>query len=445
MRFLWSFVLMLAIVTTGAHAARADRLEEFQKAKKSVTPQLKSKQASARIEAVKKLQEFPLEDSTRLIYNSLNDSEGEVREAAYDSLMAMRGNQEVCDTLVLLVKKQLGRRDEGQMAAPGIAVLLASTLPSVQRDSLAFVDDEVAGGRRGLAVIVTVAEELGRHAQAEDVLPLVRLSKTEVFAEHFGLQRTVVDSLKRIKSKDAIGALISIMDKVGGEAKADAAEHLTSVTGQIFGMDGEAWARWWQDSQEAFEQPKRSIEAPYRSVALAQHSESYYGLPLFAEKLVFVLDTSGSMTGERIVAAKRELTRAIEGLPNHSQFAVVVFNGTVDVWQRQLAKSTAEAKKAAIQYVNSQATHSNTASYDALEAAMQFDTEAIYFLSDGAPHGGKISAPVDIVAAISTMNRARKISIYTIGIGVGIPGNPLDVFLKTLAEKNLGLYRRVDN
>jgi hypothetical protein len=91
-----------------------------------------------------------------------------------------------------------------------------------------------------------------------------------------------------------------------------------------------------------------------------------------------------------------------------------------------------------------QSTHSNTASYDAVETALSFDTEAIYFLSDGAPHGGKIAAPVDIVAAISAINRSRRVSIYTIGIGAGIPGGPLDLFLKTLAEQNFGLYRRID-
>ena len=122
----------------------------------------------------------------------------------------------------------------------------------------------------------------------------------------------------------------------------------------------------------------------------------------------------------------------------------MVFNSSVSTWQRQLVAATEGSKKAAIHYVNSQGTHFFTASYDALEAALQFDTEAIYFLSDGAPYGGKIAAPVDIVAAITAANRTRRISIYTIGVGAGIPGGPLDLFLKTLAEKNLGLYRRVD-
>jgi Ca-activated chloride channel family protein len=165
---------------------------------------------------------------------------------------------------------------------------------------------------------------------------------------------------------------------------------------------------------------------------------------VFAERLVFVLDTSGSMTGQRIMAAKRELIKAIGNLSERASFGIVVFNSSVSVWQKQLVPATQKAKHAAIAYVSSQGTAANTASYDALEAAFNFDTEAIYFLSDGAPHGGKIPAPVDIVAAITAINRVRRVSVYTIGIGVGFAGGPLDLFLKTLAEQNLGLYRRVD-
>ena len=160
--------------------------------------------------------------------------------------------------------------------------------------------------------------------------------------------------------------------------------------------------------------------------------------------MVFVLDTSGSMSGLRIVAAKCELIKAISHLPEYAHFSVVVFNSNVSVWQRDLVPATGQWKEAAVRYVNSQDTHFNTASYDALEAAFAFDTEAIYFLSDGAPHGGKVPAPVDIVTTISAMNKTRRVSVYTIGIGAGFPGSPLDVFLKTLAEQNLGLYRRVD-
>ena len=150
------------------------------------------------------------------------------------------------------------------------------------------------------------------------------------------------------------------------------------------------------------------------------------------------------MAKKKKKAAKRELIAAIAALDEQVSFGIVAFNGDVTPWRRELVAADGDNKRAAAVFVDHQSPHSNTASYDALEAALSFDTEAIYFLSDGAPFGGKITAPVDIVAAIGQINKTRRVSIYTIGIGAGIPGGPLDAFLKTLAEQNFGLYRRVD-
>ena len=107
-------------------------------------------------------------------------------------------------------------------------------------------------------------------------------------------------------------------------------------------------------------------------------------------RLVFVLDTSGSMTGPRMDAAKRELVAAIEALPDYAEFGVVAFNSKVDQWQGKLVPATLAAKKAAARFVAARKAEATTASYDALEAAFRFDAEAIYFLSDGRPKGGKI-------------------------------------------------------
>ena len=87
---------------------------------------------------------------------------------------------------------------------------------------------------------------------------------------------------------------------------------------------------------------------------------------------------------------------------------------------------------------------SRTASYDALEAALQYDGEAIYFLTDGAPVGGKITRPPDIIQAVSRLNQFRRMTINSLGIGVGQPGNNFDTFLSTLADQNFGVYERVD-
>jgi uncharacterized protein YegL len=171
---------------------------------------------------------------------------------------------------------------------------------------------------------------------------------------------------------------------------------------------------------------------------------SYYGLSLQARRIVFVLDISGSMNGPRLQAAKDELVNTIEGLANDVSFSIVVYNNAVMVWQRSLTAASPGAKRAAAQFVHTRRAAGHTAAYDALEAAFQFDAEAIYFLSDGAPNAGKIVRPDDIVAAVRQANRSRRISVYTIGIAPGSPDGPCDLFLKTLAEQNFGVYRRVD-
>ncbi len=146
----------------------------------------------------------------------------------------------------------------------------------------------------------------------------------------------------------------------------------------------------------------------------------------------------------RIATLKRELVQAIQGLPADASFNIVAFSTRVGVWQRSLIPATPANKQRAALYVTSLHPNGETASYDALEAALGFDIEAVYFLSDGDPNFGKITAPAAIVDAIVKENHARRISVYTIGIAPGPPGGRLDSFMKALAEENLGIYRRVD-
>ena len=93
-----------------------------------------------------------------------------------------------------------------------------------------------------------------------------------------------------------------------------------------------------------------------------------------------------------------------------------------------------------------QEARNNTASYDALEAAFELDPEAIYFLSDGAPRGGKIDAPGEIVSSLSGFNRVRRVSIHSIGIDTksDTSVNPFARFMKALADANWGIYKAVD-
>jgi hypothetical protein len=437
--------LLLFVGLRGAPLAWAESLADaFDKARPALERQLRSRSVDARIQVLWDLRQYPVAEAARMAHGCFSDKNEDVRHTAYATLLVINGEQEVCDTLVELAEKGMHDRNWRRAVPPALAALLASNLPIARLHTQQFLDKTVAASPRGAQIALAIADALADRGLAADVVPLVRLSHTKVFADHFGVRRAVVGALVQIPATEAVGSLIGMMDRVGGEAKADASEHLAKVTGQIFGMDAAAWGRWWEQAGDAFAYPHISANAPVPRTTTESASGYYYDLPLFAERLVFVLDISGSMNGGRIVAAKRELIKAVSGLPDHVHFGVVVFNERVRAWKKILVPADQKMKEAAVAFIEQLNPRSNTASYDALKAALAYDTEAIYFLSDGAPTSGKILAPLDIIAAITTANKVRRITIYTIGIAPGFPGSPTDAFLRTLAEENFGQYRRVD-
>ena len=139
------------------------------------------------------------------------------------------------------------------------------------------------------------------------------------------------------------------------------------------------------------------------------------------------------------------MMQAINALPADAAFSIVAFSSRVGIWQRKLMPATPAGKQKAAKFVYGLRAGGDTAAYDALEAAFGFDAEAVYFLSDGDPNAGKISKPDAIVATMVQANHMRRISVYTIGIAPGQPGSLLDNFMRSLAEENLGVYRRIDH
>ncbi len=312
--------------------------------------------------------------------------------------------------------------------------------------SSAYLEKQTATGA-GLLLVESLADEMGEHGQVEDVSPLAKLTNLRVFAAEFGLRRAIAEALMKIGAPEAVGALVAMLEKVQGEIRAEIVKHLIDVTGEDFGLEVADWREWWKTSKETF-QMAAAVRKDGTSVSLSRlgRSSTFYGLSIYAQKMVFVIDTSGSMAqGGRLNAAKRELLQAIDGLTEDAQFSVLAFNGDVYAWRKQLMPANAAMKEVASHWVATLETGTNTASYDALEAALQFDVEAIFFLTDGVPLGGRINNPADIVALITRANCTRRMSIYTIGIGVvGPQGGGFEQFLATLARQNWGVYRRVD-
>ncbi len=430
-----------------AAAAAADAKEEFRTAKREIQARLRNKQPFERIAALRQVGHYPTVDAAKLVVGvGLKDDTPEVRSAAYDTLLDFKDDPEIARYLLLTVSKETRRGSQSATALPLVAVLLASNVPGMDREVTAYLERQ-GNTHEGLALLETLADELGDHGQAEDVPSLAKLTALKTFHEEFGLRRAVVQALVKISASQAIGQLISILEKVQGEIRGEILKHLTDSTGEEFGLDSKAWSDWWKDNEKTFQMngaagPRKEVKG--LAAGPGAGGSMYYGLRIYAQKLVFIIDTSGSMMGPRLAAAKRELLQAVDGLSDDTQFSIVAFNSVVYPWQKQLVPANSTMKQAAARWINALEIGATTASYDALEAGLRFDAEAIYFLTDGAPHGGKVSSPPDIVTLISRENYTRRLSIYTIGIDAGPAGGLFDEFLAALARQNWGVYRRVD-
>ncbi len=407
--------------------------------------QIRSPIIAERVEGIKRLRDMPGQDAVKLIVPlGLTDPAEQVRRAAYETLLTWKDDRQVDIFLLKALEKETRANKGGvSLSAPLIAVLLASESADTRQEIGKFLDGYGAASNDGVAAITVVADELGKLGDGQSLASLKRMTKLKCFTGIYAIRRAVVQAMNLIKSPDAIQAIISLLPDVDGEIRGDILRHLAAVSGRSFGADNKAWLEWWDKNKDGFKFPASDIETP-SAVAASPGTPTYYGLAIQAHRMVFVVDISGSMGGPRLMAAKRELMQAIDGLPDDAAFNIVVFSDQPAVWQRSLKPATPAMKKAARNYVYLIRAGGHTAAYDALDAAFRFDAEAFYFLSDGAPNAGKIASPAAIVAAVTQTNRTRRISIYTIGIAPGEPGGPLDMFVRTLAEQNFGVYRRID-
>jgi len=426
-----------------------DVAAEFKAAKTSLTTQIKDRKKETRLAAVAKLENFPTPEAAKLLlFQGLGSKDDEVSRASFDSLAKLTSNKEVCDYLTTTVAKQWKQGKPQPETFAGIALLLASELPEVHEDALALVRDAAdrPSGRNNLIVL---ADELANCRGESAARPLIELLELPLFEKDFAFRRAVEQALCRVRAKTAITALVTLLGKMKGEIRSDIVKYLTNTSGQQLGFEASVWQTWWFQNEKDFTFPPEQKQSAAGGTNIAAPrpppaGPSYYGLPLSGAKIIFVIDTSGSMRGPRILAAKRELCRAIQELPADVEFNVIAFNGRAYPWQGKLVSAADDSKQSAIYFVMAQNLDTGTASYDALEAALQFEGEAIYFLTDGAPFGGKITSPPDIIRAITRLNQFRRMTINSLGIGVGPPGNTFDTFLSTLADQNFGAYERVD-
>ena len=152
------------------------------------------------------------------------------------------------------------------------------------------------------------------------------------------------------------------------------------------------------------------------------------------QDILLVLDTSGSMEGEKLAQAKEALRYILRHLNPEDRFNVIAFSSSVQSYASGL-RSPAEANAAA-DWVSKLAALGGTNIYLALsETLRQAEVErptVVIFLTDGLPTEGITDEDV----LLSTLAQEAPESVHLFPFGVGYDVNTL--LLDQLAEEHKG-------
>jgi Ca-activated chloride channel family protein len=152
---------------------------------------------------------------------------------------------------------------------------------------------------------------------------------------------------------------------------------------------------------------------------------------------VFVVDRSGSMTGEKLEQAKGALKFVLNNLREGDLFNIVAYDSEIETFRPELQRLNDETRTAAISYVAGLYAGGSTDINAALRRGLEMLTDSsrpsyMIFLTDGLPTAGEMGETAIVNnAAQSNHVRAR---LFTFGVGFDVNSRLLD----KLARANFG-------
>ena len=153
------------------------------------------------------------------------------------------------------------------------------------------------------------------------------------------------------------------------------------------------------------------------------------------KKLLFVVDTSGSMNGEKMDRVKSALTYAIRKLKDGDEFNIIRFSTDVERMFDSARKATADNKDEALKFVADMEASGGTAIDEALTigtAAINDPETLVVFLTDGEPTIGE----TDIKKIAANVQLTNRLGARIFPFGVGVDLNT--VLLDQLARDHRG-------
>jgi len=150
--------------------------------------------------------------------------------------------------------------------------------------------------------------------------------------------------------------------------------------------------------------------------------------------LVFVVDTSGSMLGDKMKQAKNALRHCISNLNDGDRFGLVRFSTDVYPWNSSFADAGQDNRELALRWVDELTAQGGTDMAGALGTALAFPRDPmrpcyIVFLTDGRPTIGETIDPKKIVASVerAVSNEPQgAVRLFSWGVGYDVDTQLLD-------------------
>jgi len=159
-----------------------------------------------------------------------------------------------------------------------------------------------------------------------------------------------------------------------------------------------------------------------------------------AKDVVFVFDTSGSMSGKKIDQARRALSSLLENLNPDDRFNIITFSSDVKSWKRQLVNANKSNLETARHWISDIKAIGGTDIDAALQGALgMMDSstshpQQIVFLTDGQPTVGETNI-TRILQHVSDQNgKTPQSRLFVFGVGYDVN----TVLLDSLAQENRG-------
>ncbi len=366
-------------------------------------------------------------------------------------------------------------RDKGLASArsPALLRVAAGRVGGAADGGMAALLDALAKAREpGQAV--ALLDALAENAKGIGVpgLPTVlrRLSDRDA-----AVRAAAARAVARSALPDGVGPLVRQVQREAPRSRAEREllDALRLLTGANPGDDPRVWAAWWRDHEAEVMGGKLALGIG-KPARVTTDQGNFYGIPQIEQRIVYVLDRSGSMVvsmeeprfvaggavaarddeDSRFDAAVRELLRAAKSLRKDASYTLVAYSDHAEaVLGEDLEPATSERHAQLTGTLARMGPEGQTNIYEALDLALRLagvhpeeppgpaKADAIYLLTDGAPTDakGKIEDPERTLEAAREWNALRRIAIHTIGIGA----EHNSAFLRQLAEEHGGEYYAV--